>query len=616
MKKTILCLIICALTMLTTAHAQDYKFGKDVKKDVLMTEDIRFPDVNAIVLYREVKAFLGSEVEVYERIKIFNEEGYEHATIRIPYPDVKRVKGATYNLVNGALEKTELDKNIIFTDEEIKGVKIKKFSFPNVNPGSVLELTYRTDKGTWSDIDLQYDIPIKKEKVYVTNNTGAGVEILQNPRAFLSVARVEEGKTTNFIANNVPALESENYVYDMGVYRSYLRMNLTTLGDSFKFNNWKSLAGKVLGVDEFSMGMKPKKFYKEDVENALGGEIDQLKKARIIYDLVREKVKWTKKYGYIPDQSVRETYKKGEGNLDDINMLLVSMLQSVGINASPVLVSTKRNGIPLSASSSAFNGLLASAIIAQKTYLFDAAHKNSSFDFVASHFLNWQGLRIFQDNSFDWVDLVNTNMSAKNVIGQVSIDEDLMISGTVKERHSGYYGIQKNAEIKDLGENKLETILDYDADGFEVSEVKANAKKVDAVDVSFEFEMENGVDEIDGKLYFSPLLFTSLSENPFQKEERKYSIDFEYLLKNQTMISIKIPEGYQVESLPEAIKFSLPDNMGSFIYRISASGPNIQVQCAFQINTPLMPYDVYDSLKEFFKARMDKETEKVVLSKA
>ncbi|MDC8003173.1 DUF3857 domain-containing protein [Aureisphaera galaxeae] len=608
-------LLICFLTFTAAVQGQDYKFGKAIKNDVLLKQDVKFPEANAVVLFREVTVFLGSEVEVYERIKIFNEEGYDHATVRIPYPDVKRVKGATYNLVNGAVEKTELDKNLIFTDEEIKGVKIKKFSFPNVNAGSVIEFSYRTDRGTFANIHLQHDIPIKREKIHVTNNTGAGVEILQNPRAFLDVARVEEGKTTNFIANNVPALEHENYVYDMDVYRSFLKINVTAFGDFYKFNNWKSLGGKIISVDYFSQGMKAKKFYRDDIEAALGGEIDQLKKARIVYNLLRDKVKWNENYGYIPDQSVRETYKKGEGGLDDINILLVSMLESVGIDAAPVLVSTKRNGIPLSASGSAFNGVLASAVIAGKTYLLDGAHHNSRFDYLASHFLNWQGLRIFQDHSFDWVTLENNNVSAKNIIGQASIDEDLMISGNVRERHSGYYGIYKDSEIEDLGENKIETILDYDADGLEVNEVKADAKKEGIVDVSFAFEMENAIDEIDGKLYFSPLLFTAIPENPFQKEERKYSIDFEYLLKDQTMMTIKIPEGYQVESLPEAIKFSLPDNMGSFIYRISAQGTNIQVQCAFQINTPLMPYDTYDSLKEFFKVRMDKETEKVVLSK-
>jgi len=46
--------------------------------------------------------------------------------------------------------------------------------------------------------------------------------------------------------------------------------------------------------------------------------------------------------------------------------------------------------------------------------------------------------------------------------------------------------------------------------------------------------MDGAIDEIDGKLYFSPLLFLTLEENPFQKETRKYAIDFGYPFKQQT----------------------------------------------------------------------------------
>jgi len=157
--------------------------------------------------------------------------------------------------------------------------------------------------------------------------------------------------------------------------------------------------------------------------------------------------------------------------------------------------------------------------------------------------------------------------------------------------------------------------LDYGKDGLEVTEVTTNDENMGYTDISFEFELDNAIDEIDDKLYFSPLLFFTLDENPFQKEERTYSIDFGYPFKDQTMLTIKIPENYKIESLPEPARISLPDGAGSFTYRITGVGPNIQVSTSFQINTPVLAYDKYQSIKEFFKIRMDKENEKVILSK-
>ncbi|NNM23487.1 MAG: DUF3857 domain-containing protein [Flavobacteriaceae bacterium] len=595
--------------------AQNNEFGEVSEAEVASKSDPQFPEANAVVLYRDVNVYLGRYVEVHERIKIFNEEGYDYATIRIPYPDVGRVKGATYNLVDGAVVKTELDKDLIFTDEEVKGVKFKKFSFPNVSPGSVIELSYKSEKGTGSDIDLQYDIPIRKVKAKVTNNSQIGIEILQNPRAFLNVNRVENSKSTTFIATNVPALEYENYVYDMDLYRSYLTINVTAVTNSLTFGTWESLVEILSEVDGFQVGIKPKKFYKDEVAAAVGDEINELEKAKLVYKYVKSNFKWNENYDFVPDQSVRDTYKKKEGDLADINLVLISMLNSVGLKAHPILVSTKSNGIPLTASSSAFNAMIAGVTIGNKTHLFDAAHDESNVNFIASRFLNWQGLRMYPDKAFDWVSLTKPRTSPRSIMATAELDEDFLMVGSVKERHGGYYDINKKAKIKDLGENKIETIINYAQSGLEVSDVEADPEASSHTEIAFEFELDNAVDEIDDKLYFSPLLFFGLSENPFLKEERKYSIDFEFPFKDQTMLTIKIPENYKAEFVPEPARIALPEGAGSFIYRVSVTGQNIQVATIFEMKTPVLAYDKYESLREFFTIRMTKENEKIVLSK-
>ncbi len=608
-----ICLILLFHNSVTTA--QNYDFGKVSEAEVVSKMDSNFPDANAVVLYRYVNSYLGNYVEVYERIKIYNEEGYDYATIRIPYPDVTRVKGATYNIVNGQMVKSKLDKDLIFTDEIVKGIDIKKFTFPNVSPGSVLELSYRSTKATAADIDLQYDIPVKKVLVKITNRSQVGIEILQNPRAFINVNRNENGGVTIISANNVAALESENYVYDMEMYRSYLKINTISITNSFQFGNWKKLVELILDVNKFTYAFKPKSTYKDEVAAIIGGEKNREQQIKLIYNYIREVVKWDDTYGVIPGQTIKGAFKKKEGSMADINAMFISMLASIDIEANPVLVSTKLNGIPLTASLSAFNGLIAGVIIDDNIQLFDAAGDKSSFDLLDQSLLNWKGIYINKkDKTFSWVDLTDTDLSVKSVIANANINEDLFIVGKAKERNRGYYSVIKKYQLKDLGKNEMEDILNYDSEGLEIMDVKAsNDEKV--TDVNYEFEFEGAIDEIDGKIYLSPLLFFSLGENPFQKEERKFPIDFGFAFKKQLMINIEIPENYIVESLPEATRIVLPDNYGSFTYRITSNESSIQLSTVFLINEPVFPYDKYQILKEFFKVRMTKEKEKVVLSK-
>jgi len=81
-------------------------------------------------------------------------------------------------------------------------------------------------------------------------------------------------------------------------------------------------------------------------------------------------------------------------------------------------------------------------------------------------------------------------------------------------------------------------------------------------------------------------------------------------------ISIKIPKGYTINSIPTNLSIGLPDNMGSFRYIISkVSNTNLQVLLNFRINNPIIPSSQYKTLKEFYKQLVEKQTEKVVLTK-
>jgi len=616
MKFTRIYILIIFLITFGITNAQEPDFGKVSELELKSAQDPNFPDANAIVLYRHVNNFLGNYVEVHERIKIYNKEGFDEATIFIPYADVGRVKGATYNMVDGEIVETPLDKDLIFEDEVIKDVEFKKFTFPNVKEGSVLEYKYKTDKGSSKNIDLQYDIPIKNEKVVVTNRMQLGIEILQNPRAYLNVNRVQSGNSTIFKAKNVPALESENFVYDMDMYRSYITMNLTSIANEVNFYNWESLAGNIVGVDDFGQGAKPKRFYKDDVAAAIGDKIDNLEKAKAIYDFLKSKVKWNKEYWVIPDENIRKVYDDEEGNIAAINILYVSMLKSVGIEAYPLLSSTKLNGIPITASLSSFNTTLAYLKIGANEYVVDVAHPKSTFNYIGTQFLNWKGIKIDQkDKSFGWVQLDKVNPSAKSIITNATLSEDLIVSGTVKERLSGYFAANANSKLKDLAENDKKRIVDYEKSGLYITDINTKNDSPDIVDVSFNFEMENAIDEISDKMYINPLLFFTIDENPFKKEERKYAIDFGFPFKEQSMITLSLPEGYVVESLPEPSKMVMED-IGSYTIRTNAVGDKIQIMGVFEIQNALLPFDKYPQIQQFFKLRLEKEQEKIVLTKA
>jgi hypothetical protein len=81
------------------------------------------------------------------------------------------------------------------------------------------------------------------------------------------------------------------------------------------------------------------------------------------------------------------------------------------------------------------------------------------------------------------------------------------------------------------------------------------------------------------------------------------------------MVTVNLPEGYKVESIPEPFALGLPDNLGSFKYNISALGTKIQLVIDTEINESIVSPIYYEALKEYFRKMIEKEAEQIVLTK-
>jgi hypothetical protein len=116
-------------------------------------------------------------------------------------------------------------------------------------------------------------------------------------------------------------------------------------------------------------------------------------------------------------------------------------------------------------------------------------------------------------------------------------------------------------------------------------------------------------------MYVSPFLFFTLTENPFKQEKREYPIDFVFPSQDKFNISLTIPEGYVLETLPQPKAVTMPEELANFKYNISNNGNQIQILYTLDINKAIVGSEYYEALKNFFKEIVNKQTEKIVLKK-
>jgi len=325
---------------------------------------------------------------------------------------------------------------------------------------------------------------------------------------------------------------------------------------------------------------------------------------------------WDGYNGKYTSYGVRKAFKDKVGNVADINLMLTSMLRYAGLNSAPVLISTRAHGIPLSPTREGFNYVICGIELNEDVLLFDATDRNGKVNVLPVRVLNWQGIIIRERGSSTWVDLMPKALSKETTSLNYKIDADLNISGKVRSvftnnqalRVRNKYGKNTEAIIKDLEEDKGEIVISN-----LILKNKHDLSKPMAYE--YEFELSSVIDEVGDKLYFSPLSFLRLEENPFKAENRFYPIDFIYPTSDKHIVNIMLPEGYEVESLPTNGKIQFNGKDVAFTFLSRENGRMLQFTSTLNLNKILIPSVDYDNFKQFFKSMIEKQNEKIVLKK-
>jgi hypothetical protein len=79
------------------------------------------------------------------------------------------------------------------------------------------------------------------------------------------------------------------------------------------------------------------------------------------------------------------------------------------------------------------------------------------------------------------------------------------------------------------------------------------------------------------------------------------------------MIRYKLPEGYEVEDLPEPMAVTLPNRGGKYLYMINEQNGFITVTVQYKLNQVVFNPSEYELLKEYFAQIVNKEAEQIVL---
>lgn len=650
--------------------SQKNELGEVTKEELQETTYPNDSSAEAVVLFENGKTYFQYDAntgfniitEVETKIKIYTKEGLEWANKSISYytlgKDEERVsfsKVVTYNLENGKIEKTKLKSEGEFDEKINKYWSQKKIVLPNVKVGSIIEYKYTIKSPNYTTFpvwNFQYSIPVKYSsfktyipEYFIYNNQYKGdlkplvdsdMKIKSFSGRYTKNNRDSGGSNfdresyeieykeyyQSYVLSNVPALKDEKYVNNIKNYVSAIYHELSSVNLPYESivnysTDWESVAKMIMSHEDFGNELARNDYYKDDIDKLLVGITDEKEKIILIFEYVKRIMNWNNDYGYLCENGVRKAYENKLGNAAEINLMLTSMLRYAGIDSNPVLVSTRSHGIPMFPSRTAFNYVITGVELQNNLVLLDATNKYALPNILPIRNLNWFGRLIRNNKTSDLVDLMPKGKSINSIMMVAAINENGEVKGKVRKQLSDYYAFVHRDAFADVErESYVEKLNDH------LGEINISEYKIDNVDdlsqkitESFSFLDDKSIENIGGKLYFSPMLFFKMKDNPFKLETRKYPIDFDFPLKDSYIITINIPQGYKVDFLPEAANIVLENNYGGFSYIISEKQGKIQLAVNYEINTSIIPSKSYEFLKDFFKMMIEKQGEKIILIK-
>lgn len=647
---SIVCLVALYLTC-TPLFAQKapISWGDIPKADLAMTVYERDTSAAAVVLADYGELLLTSNTSEYicrfthhKRVKILKKSGFGHADISIPFQHkngYEKIIRAKAQVISPSGKVYPVSKKEMFEETINEYWSALKFSFPNVEVGSIFEYEYLLESGNIVELqawDFQESIPVRHSEL--RTDLAAGFTYLYLFEGTDEMEKSEEdgvitfqGEATvkfsdnRFILENVPALVEEAYITTLKDYRARLRFQLNKVelpgvSKTDYLHSWEYIAKELLARPSFGEQFTRKQNYKkvlEAVQPLVVGKSTETEKAEAIYNFLAQRINWEGYYGIFVSEKLDNSFEKNKAVAAEANFMLLAVLRELDISADPVLISTRSHGkhLPKYPLLDQFNHVIVRAKLDGTYQLLDVNSPLRAMGYPRVNALNYKGWVVSEKP--EWIDIESAKSSDVFMI-QSRFAENGTLEGEWTAQFKGYSAFEEREKyLANPNAAYWQERLAASTGTAIIKDVKVEKGKenTETFRTDFSFIIADAAVRNGDYLYFSPVLYTGLKENPFKTEKRRYPVDFPYPLTTQYIFKLELPEGYAIEALPEAAKILLPNNGGTFYYSLAEKDGTLEIVSRFMLNQRHFTAYQYPDLKSFFGFVLEKHQEQVVLKK-
>jgi hypothetical protein len=371
---------------------------------------------------------------------------------------------------------------------------------------------------------------------------------------------------------------------------------------------------KILKMNEFGLYMKSISKYSEDILNSLNLSSQSAPtKAETIFKFVKSNFNWNGLSDDFASQTAKEFLKTKTGNSADINLFLCAMLNAAGIQAYPVLLSTRSHGkILLDYPFQQFiNYVIVTTRIDSLNIMLDATEPLCSFGMLPARCINEKGLIVNKEKT-EWVPLVDNALSEVVDSNYIVFNEELdSVYIDYHTQSTGHNGLQYRREFQnDTASFKRKFFIE----GMDVKR-EMSVQNAFVADMPFmhDYQASMAVENVGDKMLLVPFPGLTITENPLKLPYRSYPVDMVYKTRHSFVTRIDIPEGYKYMNQNKMV--AIDNNLVNIQYNIEETPNAVLVTGSYDFKKPVYTKFEYYDLRIYMTKIVETFNDKIVLVK-
>ena len=346
---------------------------------------------------------------------------------------VEDVKATAYNLQGSKVVKSVLKKGA-FVETKIDDQHYQvEFTVPDVKEGTVIEYEYTLHSELFwllHDWFAQCEIPVVYAKLDMNipryllfyleehgvqrliTSCESGTMRFKLESDPLAAQTVVPSNHYISVGRNLKGMKQGNGVWSMqdncaGITALLKHYSMRGAAVVDYTRTWEQIDEMVLKSDDLGKQLQEHSPLAAELKEAKIEEIaDMRQRAEAVAKLVLSKVEWNGRYEMSP-ANTEETLKNGGGSNVDINMLLLQSLQDVGLNAAPVMLRMRNQGVLTMdyPSVQKYTTFIVGVVLPQGNLYLDASSADGHFNALPELLQVEKARLVLKDKKCQWVKL-------------------------------------------------------------------------------------------------------------------------------------------------------------------------------------------------------------------